>query len=145
MQLSSPHVPSLEERAASRPPGKLLVLDLNGTLIYRNKSSGNSRTSYPRPYLGNFLDYLLANESDAGNNGWSVFVWSSAQPHNVRGMLESTFDPDQIEGLWDEKGAAMPGVQNAKGRVLGVWARDKMGLSAQQYGESLAELNRTQI
>jgi hypothetical protein len=47
--------------------------------------------------------------------------------------------------LWDEKGSAMPGVQNVKGRVLGVWARDKMGLSAQQYGESLAEPNRTQI
>lgn len=135
MELSNPHIPSLEERKSTQLHARLLVLDLNGTLIYRNKHSGNSRTSYPRPYLGNFLDYLLGADDRAEGSKWRVFVWSSAQPHNVRGMLESTFDPDQIEGLWDETGLARPGVQDVKGRILGVWARDEMGLSAQQYGK----------
>lgn len=134
LKLSEPYIPSNEDRSRSEPPNKLLVLDLNGTLIYRNKNTGNSRSSYPRPYLANFLEYLLRVEGEGSqtkSGKWSVFVWSSAQPHNVRGMLESTFDPNHIEGLWDQ-GRPNP---YAKGRILGVWARDKMGLSAQQYGK----------
>lgn len=136
--MSTPDIPTNDQRFLDEGSQKLLVLDLNGTLIYRNKGSGVSRASYPRPYLGNFLEYLLrpetASEADRRLNKWSVFVWSSAQPHNVRGMLESTFDPKHIEGLWAGDPSEPTEGQYVKGKVLGVWARDKMGLSAHEYG-----------
>lgn len=137
MNLSKPHIPSQKARMAGEAPKKLLVLDLNGTLIFRNKNSSNSRTAYPRPYLKSFLEYLLQKEEEGNVDGlgqWSVFVWSSAQPHNVRGMLESTFDSKHIEGLWDTEGPDKMASAFVKGKVLGVWARDKMGLSEQDYG-----------
>jgi len=118
---------------------KLLVLDLNGTLIYRNKGGSNSRVSYPRPYLGCFFKYLYRPLADENTpRPWEVFVWSSAQPHNVRTMLESTFDPEHIKGLWgDEVNEDEIDLEDG-GKVLGVWARDKMGLSDQEYCMSLS-------
>lgn len=139
MNLSKPHIPSMKARIAAEAPKKLLVLDLNGTLIFRNKNSSNSRTAYPRPYLKSFLEYLLQKEEEGNSNGlgrWSVFIWSSAQPHNVRGMLESTFDPRHIDGLWDTEGPDKMASAYVKGKVLGVWARDKMGLTSHEYGMS---------
>jgi hypothetical protein len=121
MELSAPFIAHDEEDPVALA-SKLLVLDLNGTLIYRNKGGSNSRTSYPRPYLGCFFKYIyrpLADEYTA--RPWEVFVWSSAQPHNVRTMLESTFDPEHIKGIWGDQ--------------KNVWARDKMGLSDQEYCE----------
>jgi hypothetical protein len=150
--LSTPDI-TMEDTLHQMAP-KLLVLDLNGTLIYRNKGGSNSRTSYPRPYLGCFLEYLFRASTDNSPRPWHVFVWSSAQPHNVRTMLESTFDAKHIAGLWDEKKQedevfeVKDEVTEVKdegseaedlevGKVLGVWARDKMGLSEQEYGTLL--------
>jgi hypothetical protein len=151
MELSTPNIFHQDTLYEMAP--KLLVLDLNGTLIYRNKGGSNARTSYPRPYLGAFLKYLFRDltDSDWPMRPWEVFVWSSAQPHNVRAMLESTFDAGHIEGLWnevkpnngDEEAAAEHGEEAEEdddvdglrtSKVLGVWARDKMGLSKQEYG-----------
>ena len=96
---------------------KLLILDLNGTLVYRspyrpkNKhayvsapaagdlgdtGSGTTsgpplprlRTAHPRPYIPSFRSYLFAPETQA----WlDVMIWSSAQPHSVQGMVERVF------------------------------------------------------
>jgi len=71
---------------------------------------------------------------------WEVFVWSSAQPHNVRTMLESTFDPEHIKGLWGDEVNEDEIDLDDGGKVLGVWARDKMGLSDQEYCMSLSPL-----
>jgi hypothetical protein len=136
MELSAPFIAHEDDDAPSLA-SKLLVLDLNGTLIYRNKGGSNFRNAYPRPYLGSFFRYLyrpLADENQA--RPWEVFVWSSAQPHNVRVMLESTFDPAHIEGLWEAQEGEVEVDLGTSGKVLGVWARDKMGLSAAEYGES---------
>ena len=58
----------------SSPQRLLLVLDLNGTLLYRPRASQNYT---PRPCLSNFLNYAFANHS--------LLVWSSAQPYTVKG------------------------------------------------------------
>lgn len=133
MEVSVPFI-AHEDDEASSLASKLLVLDLNGTLVYRNKSHSNSRNAYPRPYLGCFFKYIYRPQADENQpRPWEVFVWSSAQPHNVRVMLESTFDPAHIEGLWDVKEGEVD--LGEHGKVLGVWARDKMGLSEKEYGE----------
>jgi hypothetical protein len=96
---------------------KLLILDLNGTLVFRTAyrpkhrhqsqpqtEEGDSkddpasatkvsklRTAHPRPYLPSFRNYLFTPETQA----WlDVMVWSSAQPHSVQGMVERVFGPD---------------------------------------------------
>ncbi|TXT12149.1 uncharacterized protein COLE_02559 [Cutaneotrichosporon oleaginosum] len=101
------------------PVPKLLVLDLNGALVYRTERGGSPRVAYPRPFLANFLSYVFGNDPDG--RGYEVLVWSSAQPHNVRNMVESTFEPSLYKGS----------------RLLDVWARDKMGLSANAYGQKV--------
>ncbi|WVQ73857.1 hypothetical protein IAR50_003438 [Cryptococcus sp. DSM 104548] len=117
---------------------KLLVLDLNGALIYRRRSSG--ATPLPRPYLACFLEYLFLPEPKQNDSPrpWEVFVWSSAQPHNVRAMVEACFGQRWIEGVWEdqpeEKADAM---EAGEGRLIGVWARDKMGLSGLDYSRKV--------
>ncbi|WVF66817.1 hypothetical protein IAT40_001559 [Kwoniella sp. CBS 6097] len=116
---------------------KLLVLDLNGALVYRNRSSTDRRKSSPRPYLQSFLEYVFLPDLESNSSvqrPWEVFVWSSAQPHNVRGMVEGALGTRWSEGIWDEetpRGQAAR--EGGEGRLLGVWARDKMGLAASDY------------
>lgn len=116
---------------------KLLVLDLNGTLLYRSphRSRYNSgcgvteegiytqfspsqprpiRTAHPRPYLISFCNYLF----HPSTKQWlDTMVWSSAQPHNVDDMVEKCF-----------------GVR--KQELIAIWARDRLGLTADDYGMS---------
>jgi hypothetical protein len=116
---------------------KLLVLDLNGALIYRSGSRGTERSIYPRPYLGNFLEYLFGPNGKEGEpRAYEVFVWSSAQPHNVRAMVENGFGQKWVEGVYakEEDGGAERR-KNGEGRLMGVWARDKMELSSSDYSE----------
>ena len=74
---------------------------------------------------------------DSALRPWSVFVWSSAQPHNVRSMVEMGFGPRYIQGVWqaEAKKSSLARAKSGEGRLLGVWARDKMGLSESDYRE----------
>ena len=135
---------TLKSTLASITP-KLLVLDLNGALIYRHfKSPGEGRKSYPRPYLSSFLEYLFLPEPSVNSSArpptrpWEVFVWSSAQPQNVRPMVELGFGSKWSEGIWKPEAADSKAEREARGegRLLGVWARDRMGLKASDYGMS---------
>ncbi len=88
------------------PQRLLLVLDLNGTLLYRKVGS----SSYiPRPLLPQFLSYCLSNHR--------VLVWSSATPFNVSAICAHLFTPEQRKNL------------------LGQWARDTFGLTPAQYAQ----------
>ncbi len=80
---------------------KLLVLDLNGTLLHsppppkpyrgRRHQHPAPRRIMPRPYLTAFRTYLFAPRTRA----WlDVMVWSSAQPHSVEDMMLDTFGRD---------------------------------------------------
>ncbi|KAI9632345.1 uncharacterized protein MKK02DRAFT_14761, partial [Dioszegia hungarica] len=128
----------------------LLVLDLNGALIFRDKKSGSRRTSYPRPYLGAFLDYLFLPEPNAklpAYRPWEVYVWSSAQPGNVQPMVESSFGEKYIEGIWRKETdqAREKREKKGEGRLLGVWARDKLGLSSVDYRQKVQTVKDLRI
>ncbi|KAF9053535.1 hypothetical protein BDZ89DRAFT_1056126 [Hymenopellis radicata] len=86
---------------------KLVVLDLNGTLLYRPKT----KKVFPRPYLSTFTSFLFHPEI----RKWlDVMVWSSAQPQNVAPVVASAFGRHASQ-------------------LKSVWARDRMGLSPDQY------------
>lgn len=86
------------------PQRLLLVLDLNGTLLYRPSASSDY---LPRPSLAPFLAYCLANHS--------ILIWSSASPQNVSAICAKLFQPQDRRNL------------------LGEWARDTLGLTPEQY------------
>ena len=91
----------------------LLVLDLNGTLLFRPRSS----TGYqPRPSLLPFLAHCITN--------YKVLVWSSATPHNVTAICSKIFTPEQRKLL------------------LGEWGRDTLGLTQQQYNAKVQVYKR---
>lgn len=96
----------------SSPQRLLLVLDLNGTLLYRRAAQKYT----PRPCLLNFLKYAFANHS--------ILVWSSARPDNVRHLCKQLFSPDQRKML------------------LGEWGRDTLGLTFAQYKQRVQVYKR---
>ena len=83
---------------------KLLVLDLNGLLIYRarvkscpqkryvgeSKLQGNFR-HYERSHMRSFLHYCF--------EAFTVAVWSSARVYNMRAMLDMYFSNEQKQRL----------------------------------------------
>lgn len=94
---------------------KLVVLDLNGSLLLRSKAG---RQVWARPYFKSFLCYLfhpsVATPCQDSKGGLDVIVWSSAQPHSVSFMVESIFG------------------EHAKD-LVGVWDRSHFGLTRFQY------------
>jgi len=73
---------------ATAPQRLLIILDLNGTCVYRGHSSS---PGIPRPHLQPFLKYLFEYHD--------VMVWSSAMPKNVNKMCRNIFTPEQFERL----------------------------------------------
>lgn len=112
---------------------KLLILDLNGTLVHRasfrpkqkdevdefGRSVPRLRRVHPRPYMPAFRSYLFAPET----RSWlDVMIWSSAQPHSVDDMVDKCFG-------------------EAKEKLAAIWARDTLGLSAAHYSTSLFSID----
>ncbi|KAL8953248.1 MAG: hypothetical protein Q9222_000901 [Ikaeria aurantiellina] len=95
------------------PQALLLVLDLNGTLLYRSRASSAYKA---RPSLDAFLAYCISN--------YSVMVWSSAKPHNVSAICSRIFTPAQRQLL------------------LGEWGRDTLDLTAEQYSAKVQVYKR---
>ncbi|PGH06646.1 hypothetical protein GX51_02274 [Blastomyces parvus] len=92
----------------------LIILDLNGTLIYRiGRRPIRFKT---RPGLLAFLKELFEN--------YTVMVWTSSQPQTVREVLEKTFTGDERD------------------KFVAVWARDTLGLTARQYAEKVQVYKR---
>ncbi|KAF8800409.1 hypothetical protein BYT27DRAFT_7117611 [Phlegmacium glaucopus] len=110
---------------------KLLILDLNGTLVYRSRHKPPPdrskrrlvdpyadttlprplRPTYPRPYLKSFTEYLFHPHTKA----WlDTMIWSSAQPHSVDDMVNRCFGERREE-------------------LVAVWARDTLGLDEKDY------------
>lgn len=92
-------------KALIKPKRLLLVLDLNGTLLCRNRQ----KVSKPRTNLKLFLNYCLKEHS--------VLVWSSATPPNVTSVCARIFSSEQRQQL------------------LGTWARDTLGLTESEYND----------
>lgn len=84
---------------------KLVILDLNGTLIFR-PNPRRPRRMVARPSLQEFLHYLFSE--------FRVMVWSSAKPNNVECLV----------------GIALQGYST---RLVGCWSRNSFRLSPKNY------------
>lgn len=163
MARASPNIYSarpLRKDVDPRCTRKLIVLDLNGALLVRSKRSAIpleniQRQVYPRPFLAPFLAYILdaarpvnepSNPSDLTEQTmrpFEAFVWSSAQPINVDGMIRKAFGkwgmPTSLRAadraMCERMLKRFERVESRPGRVLGVWTRDEMDLTRAQYGE----------
>ncbi|EFR03454.1 NIF domain-containing protein [Nannizzia gypsea CBS 118893] len=93
----------------------LVVLDMNGTLIYRRR-----RTFPPqftkRPGLDTFLRYLFDN--------FKVMIWTSSQPRTVNEILGKLLPPAMEKQL------------------VGVWSRKDLDLTSKQYNERVQVYKR---
>ncbi|GJJ14309.1 hypothetical protein Clacol_008573 [Clathrus columnatus] len=131
----------------SQPSPKLLILDLNGTLLYRlpppsrrssyqiysDSSPAPSRATYLRPYFLSFRQYLF----HATTRAWlDVMVWSSAQPHSVKSMLKLCF-PREGENMETINAETEAEVKTVDDRFFAVWARDTLGLSRADYSRKI--------
>ncbi|KAF2268944.1 HAD-like protein [Lojkania enalia] len=97
-----------EEPYVIDPPNQVLViLDLNGTLIYRPRARTHPTCMVARPFLKPFLQYLFEN--------FSVMIWSSAKPENVKVLVENVLDEEY------------------RSMLVGTWARNTFGLTAHHY------------
>jgi hypothetical protein len=103
------------DQAAGEPtktdsPGHLLViLDLNGTVLFR--PNRNAKMMIERPFLKQFLRYLFEN--------FKVMVWSSAKPDNVKSLVSQALDND------------------LRSQLVAQWARDSFGLSPTNYQQNV--------
>jgi hypothetical protein len=98
------------EPSGSDSPGQLLVvLDLNGTVLFR--PNRNAKTMIERPFLKPFLRYLFQN--------FKVMVWSSAKPDNVKSLVNQALDND------------------LRSKLVAQWARDSFGLSPTNYQQNV--------
>ncbi|KAJ2846607.1 hypothetical protein IWW36_004270 [Coemansia brasiliensis] len=102
-----------EENERNCAHKELLVLDLNGTLVWRGPRKKNkSRDGYPRPFLNEFLKFAVDN--------FAVMVWSSAQPASIADMLNKMLSPyhKQFIRVWDRRFCDIEGEYFAKSRTV---------------------------
>lgn len=102
----------------SSPRRVLVILDLNGTLLYRPSRRHPSRF-VERPHARPFLSYCL--------DTFHVAIWSSARPHNVHSMVRQFLTPEQ------------------RARCVVVWARDRLGLCAADYDARVQVYKRLSV
>lgn len=88
------------------PQNLLVILDLNGTLLYRLDSRKTPRF-IARPQGLEFLEKCVEK--------FYVVVWSSAGPEKVK-MICNSFIPPLLHK-----------------KVIAIWGRDKLGLSPKEY------------
>jgi NLI interacting factor-like phosphatase len=109
---------SLLPRRSTSPTAKLIILDLNGTLVYRPRNPAIDRdldmlqastTPILRPHLQGFMAYIFDH--------FRVMFWSSATPRNVKAMIAATTTPEQ------------------RVKITAMWARDTLGLSPEDYNQ----------
>lgn len=96
------------EKTEKRP--LLVILDLNGTLIYRKLRKFPPKFAR-RTGLDHFLETLIKD--------YKVMIWSSSQPQTVNAVCEQIF----------------PGPMHDA--IVALWGRDKFGLTAGQYNKKL--------
>lgn len=96
-----------QEPARLSDPRKLLVvLDLNGTLLYRTKAGCNKKM-HVRPGVTPLVDYLFTNHV--------VMVYTSAMPTSAAQMVSQFLHPKY------------------RNQLAAVWARDKLDLTKEQF------------
>ncbi|KAJ3750754.1 hypothetical protein DFH05DRAFT_1468466, partial [Lentinula detonsa] len=121
---------------------KLLILDLNGTLLYREPRAREGRDPYatneprqlrpthPRPYIPSFKAFLF---HPATRKWLDTMVWSSAQYANVKDMVGRCFGEEQVEEYVEQVQATTEGTRSEKEGLVAIWDRKFLGLSELQY------------
>lgn len=94
----------------SHPQPLLIILDLNGTLIFR-KHKKMPPSFARRAGLEEFLNELTQR--------YSVMIWSSSKPATVGAICKRLFPDDQ------------------KNNIVAMWGRDKFDLTHAQYNAKL--------
>lgn len=107
---------SLPPHRLPHPTPKLLILDLNGTLLFRPRNHkvnrivdmrASSAKPVLRPYLREFTTYIFEH--------FHVMFWSSATPRNVHAMINAATTESQRK------------------LIVASWARDTLGLTPEEY------------
>ncbi|KAK2749443.1 hypothetical protein FQN57_006377 [Myotisia sp. PD_48] len=106
---------SLAPETIASPQPLLVILDLNGTLIYR-KSRKHPPTFTKRPGLDQFLNHLFSN--------YKVMIWTSSQPKTVTAVLEKLLPPSMRREL------------------MATWSRQDLDLTHQQYSQKVQVYKR---
>ncbi|KAI9934099.1 hypothetical protein MW887_005172 [Aspergillus wentii] len=109
---------SLEPTKLSSPQPLLVILDLNGTLIYR-KHRRFPPVFARRAGLDEFIETLI--------NKYKVMIWSSSKPETVRGVCEKVFPAEQ------------------RSQLVAEWGRDKFGLNMSQYRSKVQVYKKLEI
>lgn len=108
----------LEPQASREPQNILLVIDLNGTILFRPDRS-RSTHFIERPLAQLFLDYVVAQ--------FYVMIWSSARPQNVARMCTVLFK------------------MNARKQLVAEWGRDRFGLTQNDYDKRVQVYKRLEM
>lgn len=106
---------SLPPQEITPPQPLLVILDINGTLIYR-KHRRLPPQFVKRPGLDKFLETLM--------DKYTVMIWSSSQPRTVNAVCERLFP------------------RNKRQQLAAEWGRDKFGLTSAQYKEKIQVYKR---
>ncbi|PGH04554.1 hypothetical protein AJ80_08498 [Polytolypa hystricis UAMH7299] len=106
---------ALEPTIAKIPRPLLVVLDLNGTLVYRTHR-GLPPKFKTRPGLQDFMDDLFAK--------YKVMVWTSSQPLTADLVLKRLFRGE------------------VRNQLVATWARDTLSLTKTQYKEKVQVYKR---
>jgi hypothetical protein len=101
---------------------KLIVPSIKRDLAFRYR-----KEVYARPFLANFMTYLLGPGGDSLiaeglEQDFLVFMWSTAMPQTLLPMLDTYFSE------W-------------RNRILGVWNRDRLDLSMKGYSKCRSTLH----
>lgn len=137
--------------SSSQPPRpKLVVLDLNGSLLWRGAHKNGKRVAWRRPYLGVFTSYLshprtrqsLVKHGDQPPVTFELFrknlpsrnarskAWKKKTLHvyaPLDAMVWSSVQPQNVVNMVD---AAFGSNQNC---LAGIWSRRMLGLTEQEY------------
>ncbi|KAF9074827.1 hypothetical protein BDP27DRAFT_1415746 [Rhodocollybia butyracea] len=124
---------------------KLLILDLNGTLLYREPlpltKDGKDpytldeprplRVAHPRPYMPSLKAFLFHPKT----RKWlDTMVWSSAQYPNVKDMVGRCFGEDQVaEYDGGQREITFQKTEGERKGLVAIWDRNFVGLSPAQF------------
>lgn len=112
--------PSSPTGAVSLPPTRsprLIIMDLNNTLVCRKKKTARGSTApILRPFVHALLRFCLGSETDTASEAvwagqrthgpYEVGIWSSSEEGNVSRMLDANLLPrgsplrDRLIGVW---------------------------------------------
>lgn len=132
---------------------KLLILDLNGTLLYRESrpplrdnrdpysipEPRPLRRTHTRPYIPSFKAFLFHPDT----RRWlDTMVWSSAQYPNVKDMVGRCFGEDQVAEYMEQSDATQKSAEGTEGPrdgLVAIWDRAFLGLNETQYSTPLPD------